>query len=182
MNVIRECYQELFYEHGPALFEQSFAKQEPWQQALLSCHQVQLQPEAVVDGPVRVKGKKKISIPGGTVKLVHATCRKVCPGHRGSALFEPLESGLPNGLLASPALVNVTNGVVVIPITNVGGTDAVLPPRIQIGTLCQAEILNFPNVEAVREVQLSSQIATTVPQQVKEASSNQKPYLSHRNS
>lgn len=53
----------------------------------------------------------------------------------GSALFELLDSGLPNGLLASPALVKVVSGTAFIPVTNVGTTEVILPPRIQIGTL-----------------------------------------------
>ncbi|XP_029920216.1 uncharacterized protein LOC115368293 [Myripristis murdjan] len=142
MNVIRECYKELFLEHGPALFDLPPVKQNPWQEALQFCHRAHLQADPPVNGPVRVKGRRRIHIPGGTMKLVPATCRKASPVETGSALFEPLDAGLPSGLLASPALVRVVNGTAYIPVTNVGTTEVILPPRIQIGTLCHADVVS----------------------------------------
>lgn len=44
-------------------------------------------------------------------------------------LFEPLSSGLPAGLLASPALVHMSKGTVYIPIVKVGAQEVVLYPR-----------------------------------------------------
>lgn len=170
MNVIRECYRELFLEHGPALFNLPPVKQNPWQKVLQFCHRAQLQPESQVHGPVRVRGRRKIQIPGGTMKLVPTTCRKASPVHTGSALFEPLDSGLPNGLLASPALVKVLNGTAFIPVTNVGTTEVILHPRIQIGALCQAEIVSQPEsiIETMEEEPSGEQIVTIAMQSVKE--------------
>lgn len=141
--------KELILEHGPALFALPPVKQN----VLQFCHQAQLQFEPQVHGPVRVKGRRKIQIPGGTMKMVPTTCRKTSPVHTGSALFEPLDSGLPNGLLSSPALVKVLSGTAFIPVTNVGTTEVTLPPHIQIGTLCQAEIVSQPEslVETIEE-------------------------------
>lgn len=169
MNVIRECYRELFLEHGPALFDLPPFKQNPWQDALQFCHKAHLQPEPQVDGPVRVKGRRRIYIPGGTMKLVPATCRKAPLAHAGSALFEPLDTGLPNGLLASPALVRVVNGTAFIPITNVGATEVILPPRIQIGTLCQAEVIGQPGgITGTMEETPDGKVVTMATQSAKE--------------
>lgn len=43
MNVIQECYNELFGQYGSALFETALVQYAPnsWQQALQKCHQVQ---------------------------------------------------------------------------------------------------------------------------------------------
>lgn len=54
-------------------------------------------------GRVKVSGRKACHIPSGTMKMVAATCSVQYSGT--SALFEPVDSGLPAGLLASPALV-----------------------------------------------------------------------------
>lgn len=170
MNVIRECYKELFLEHGTALFDLSPVKQDPWQEALQFCHRAQLQPEFQVSGPVRVKGRRRIHIPGGTMKLVPTTCRKASTVHKGSALFEPLEAGLPYGLLASPALVRVVNGTAFIPVTNVGTTEVTLAPRIQIGTLCHADIVNqsADNNVNIEEEAIGEKVATMRIQRMEE--------------
>lgn len=52
-------------------------------------------------------------------------------------LFEPLEAGLPAGLLASPSLVRVVRGTAYLPIVNVGSTEVLLYPCTVIGTLEQ---------------------------------------------
>lgn len=52
----------------------------------------------------------------------------------GTVFFEPPESGLPAGLLASPALVQVTRGTVYLPVVNVGTTGLLYANTI-LGTL-----------------------------------------------
>lgn len=64
-------------------------------------------------------------------KFVLATCSDNFFG--SVALFEPLDSGLPGGLLASPALVQVSRGTVYIPVVNIGTTDVLLYARTQLG-------------------------------------------------
>lgn len=51
MNVIRECYHELFGQYGPTLFETVFS----WQHALQKCHQAQV--HAPLDSSARVRVK-----------------------------------------------------------------------------------------------------------------------------
>lgn len=103
------------------------------------------------------------------MKLVPTTCRRASSVHMGSALFELLDSGLPNGLLASPALVKVVSGTAFIPVTNVGTTEVILPPRIQIGTLCQVDIVSQPEsiLGTMEEGAPREQIATMATQNVK---------------
>lgn len=128
MNIIKECYWELFVQHGPALFNLPSVLQAPApiQQALQKCHQVQANAPPDRSGRVKVKGGRVCRVPGGTMKIVAATCSQ---HHVADALFEPLSSGLTAGLLASPALVCVNRGTVYIPIVNVGTQDVVLHPR-----------------------------------------------------
>lgn len=75
MNVIRECYHQLFSEHGSDLFDLPTVQQAPplWQQALQQCQHVQLRATHPKTGLARVRGKRPIIIPGETVKWVTAT-------------------------------------------------------------------------------------------------------------
>lgn len=57
-------------------------------------------------------------------------------------MFEPSDSGLPDELLVSPALVQVIRGTVYIPILNVGSTDVVLYPRTTVGTLNHVNVVS----------------------------------------
>lgn len=59
---------------------------------------------------MRVCGRRVCRIPGATIKLVAATCIVSAQYFGSTVLFEPTESGLLDGLLASPALVWVILG------------------------------------------------------------------------
>lgn len=67
------------------------------------------------------------------MKIVAATCSEQFSG--------PLDSGLPSGLLAFPALVRVIRGTAYIPVVNVGSVEVVLHPHIivvgTLDTVCQ---------------------------------------------
>ena len=102
------------------------------------------------------------------MKIVAATCSEVFS--ESTVLFEPLDSGLPAGLLASPALVRVSRGTAYIPVVNVGSTEVLLYPRTVVGTLDTVNVVSLPS--GVTEV--PSRVATvsshtvspTVQQQV----------------
>ncbi len=111
-------------------------------QALQYCHQASLQSPTEVTGKVKVRGPQAGRISGGMMKMVAATCSENFSS--GVALFEPLESGLPAGLLASPSLIRVTRGTVYVPIVNVGTTDVLLFPRRMIGTLTSVDVVSPP--------------------------------------
>ncbi len=143
MNIIRRCYGELFGQHGLALFDLPVVSEAPKlvTQALQKCH------EASVSvchgaGKVKVRGKKACHIPDGVMKIIAATCSEQYDGK--TALFEPPESGLPAGLLASPALVSVVRGTAYIPIVNVGSSNALLYPHAIVGTLDEVRVVSLP--------------------------------------
>lgn len=164
MNVIKKCYRELFGQHGAALFHSHPVSEAPEQvvQALQKCHEVSTRVPPGASGEVRVRGKRACFIPGGTMKMVAATCAEQYSGC--TVLFEPLDSGLPAGLLASPSLVRVIGGTAYIPIVNVGSTNVSLYPRTIVGTLSEVSVVSLP--KGVTEVSpgvatMSSQSAST---------------------
>ncbi|XP_041862171.1 uncharacterized protein LOC121653037 [Melanotaenia boesemani] len=144
MNIIKKCYHELFVEHGSALFEATNVSQAPVpiRQALQQCHQAKVNAQPDYSGRVKVKGGRVCRIPGGTLKIVSASCHKHYTVDE--VLFEPLTTGLPLGLLASPALVRVSRGTAYIPIVNVGTQDVVLYPRTVLGTISTAYLVSSP--------------------------------------
>ena len=170
MNVIRKCYFELFGQHGLALFFQPCVSEAPGPvvQALQRCHRATIAAPQDSSGRVKVRGKKAWRIPGGVMKIVAATCSAQFSG--STVLFEPLDSGLPAGLLASPSLVRVIRGTAYIPVVNVGSVDVVLYPRTVVGTLDTVNVVSLPS--GVTEVPtgaatMSSQtVSATVSQQM----------------
>lgn len=160
MNIIRRCYHALFGQHGQSLFTlpSVFEAPESVTQALQKCHQASGQPLQRVAGQVKIRGKKACRIPGGTMKIVAATCSKQYSGT--SVLFEPPESGLPAGLLASPALVQVVQGTAYIPIVNVGSTSVLLYPRTVAGTLNEVRVVSMP----AGVIEMPTSVATTASQ------------------
>lgn len=170
MNVIRECYHQLFSQHGSALFDLPVVQHAPtlWQQALQHCHHVQLGEIHTKSGLARVRGRRPLTIPGGTIKWVMATCSSCFSEPSGAALIEPLDDrrSLPECVLISPAMVTVTNGTVCVPVVNVGEKDVILYPRRPIGMLTQAQIVSLPSGVSTVAQELGSTIATLSSQQV----------------
>lgn len=153
MNVLSRCYQGLFGQHGPALFDSLSTIDVPNSvfQALQYCRRVDNQSPVVRSGRVRVRGRRPCRIPGGMVKFVAATCSEQYV--KSTVLFEPPESGLPAGLLASPVLVQVTRGTVYLPVVNVGTTDVFLYANTVLGTLNHVCVVSLPSgVSEVRSV------------------------------
>ncbi|KAL1264143.1 hypothetical protein QQF64_004498 [Cirrhinus molitorella] len=144
MNIISKCYELLFGQHGPALFELSTVSQVPGPvfQALQQYHQADGKPSLDLKSCVKLCQGRVQRIPEGVTKFVAATCSDQFSG--GFALFEPLNPGLPGGLLASPALVRVVGGTVYIPVVNVGTTDIVLYACTWLGHLCSVDVISLP--------------------------------------
>lgn len=151
MNVLKRCYQELFGQHGPALFNLPDVSKAPHFvfQALQHCSDVNAMTSVSRIGKVRVRGRRPCRIPGGMLKFVPATCSDEYSS--GVVLFELPESGLPVGLLSSPAVVQVSQGTAYIPVVNVGMTDVMLYPRSLIGTLSSVYVVSLRT--GVTEVQ-----------------------------
>ncbi|KAL7870478.1 hypothetical protein SRHO_G00079750 [Serrasalmus rhombeus] len=155
MNVLSKCYQELFVQHGSSLFDLPAVSHAHSSvvKALQFCCQFDRQ--SAVRRPVKVRGGQVYRIPGGTMRLVPATCSEqlFCE----PVLFEPPDTGLPAGLLASPALVTVIRGTGYIPVVNVGVNDVLLYPRTNLGILSSVCVVNLPP-----EVQEVSPVTATV--------------------
>ncbi len=162
MNILRRCYSTLFGQHGPALFNLPTVTEAPKSvvQAFQRCHQASLNSPPDVIGRVKLRGKKPCRIFGGTMQLVPTTCSAQYSG--ATVLFEPLDWGLPAGLLASPALVPVERGTAYIPVVNVGISDVLLYPRTEIGALREVSVVSLPS--GVKEV--PSYLATVASQAV----------------
>lgn len=168
MNVLSRCYRELFGQHGSALFELPFVTRDlSIAQAFQDCQRATRVSNQ--GGDVRVRGRKVCRIPGGTMKLVAATCSALYMG--STVLFEPPETGLPAGLLASPALVPVVGGTVYVPLVNVGTVDVVLYPTTVIGELREVYLTDLPVGVAevpsvVAQVAAGGVSSTPVPDQI----------------
>ena len=185
MNIIINCYRELFAQHGTNLFQSPplQAAAVAWKMAFRHCERV----EAVVSSSstfkVRVQSKRPICVPAGTLSMIPVTCPQVPPMEFLLEPLGPLDVGLPEGLLVSPALVHAERGTLHAPITNVGQSDVWLVPRRVIGTVQVIEERDVvtggaPHVElaldestrectafvSVQTVQLDSDVASDVQQ------------------
>lgn len=141
MNVLSRCYRELFGQYGSTLFELPLVTRDiELSQAFQTCQKV----HGVLPcgGNVKVRGRRVCRVPGGTLKFVTATCSSAFSDK--IVLFEPLETGLPAGLLASPSLVRVNGGTVSVPVVNVGVLDAVLYPTTILGKLWEVFLVDSP--------------------------------------
>ncbi len=98
------------------------------------------------------------------MKLVVMTCSAQYSSC--TVLFEPLDSGLPAGLLASPS-VPVDRGTAYVPVVNVGTVDVVLYASTVIGTVNQVYVVSLP--PEVTEVQVVSARVSTQAVQVSPA-------------
>lgn len=76
------------------------------------------------------------------MQMVASTCPERFSGE--NTLFEPPESGLPAGLLASACLLTVVRGTVWVPVVNVGTTEVLLYPRTRLGSLSAAQVVSLP--------------------------------------
>lgn len=145
MNIIRECYTELFGHYGPDLFALPQVTQAPdvLQQALQLCHQTQPERTGCL---ARVRGRYAMSVPAESVRFIAVTCSQQVFSLANTALFEPSSgcTSLPSGLVLYPAVVKVCRGTAYVPIVNVNRTAVKLRPRCPLGMLHQAQIVSLP--------------------------------------
>lgn len=167
MNVISKCYELLFCQHGSALFELPVVSQAPGPvfQALQQYHRAGVELPPDLQSVVKLCQGRVQRIPGGVTKFVVATCSDQFSG--GAALFEPLDAGLPGGLLASPALVRVSRGTVYIPVVNLGTTDVLLYARTQLGYLRSADVVSMPKgIAELRAIEVAGSSSSSVSSQI----------------
>ena len=140
MNIIGECYRELFLEHGHALFQSPSIQQagKAWQQALTVCQRLEQTLETGRVGLARVQKGPAVRIPASSMRFVPATCHQQLGYILPSCFLEPLsfvEGQLPSDLLVAAARLSVTSGMVRIPVINVGNQDRWLQPKTVLGEL-----------------------------------------------
>lgn len=146
MNIIAQCYEELFQRSPSPLFDLPGDAQlaEAWQHAFQACQMPQSMGRQA--GLVKVRGKWPVHIPGGTVRWVAATCSQHLAAQTSTALFEPcsrLDAQQPD-LLLSPAVVRVVRGTAYIPVFNVGSRGIRLHSRALLGQVSPAQIVSLP--------------------------------------
>lgn len=115
INVIRECCQEHFCQHGPLLFELPpvVYASPSWQQALQYCHKTQEMPLEIAKGLAEVRGHKPVLITVRTVKILATTSLNCQFCELNAAVLIELLSNanaLPNGFLVSPSLIMIVRG------------------------------------------------------------------------
>lgn len=174
MNVISQCYHELFEQYGSALFSASSVKQaEPgWRDALLECQRAENAHTAGFIGHVRVQTDYPLQIPAGTLRLVPALCPKGFGYDNTVALLEPEElggNGLPSGVLISPALLHLKQGLVFVPVVNVSTIPVSLQSRTRLGTVVRVEVIPsqdqsfcFKKMDNTHTVLVQSQVCTSI--------------------
>lgn len=168
MNVIGQCYNDLFEQHGPALFSVPQIRQAElgWKDALLQCHRADEAPSPGFIGYVKVQSRHPVQIPAGTMRLVPALCPKSIKSCT-SVFLEPLgpdDGGLPAGVLISPALLQCIQGMVQIPVVNVSTEPLYLPSRIRLGCLASAEVVTKSDQDIFFEEDLSCDSNTVIVQ------------------
>lgn len=173
MNVLGECYQVLFEQHGSQLFHSPPVRSAAPAalRALRHCEKI----KAVLNAPkpfrVKLQGKTPVYLEAGALTMVPVTCPQL---DSTEFLLEPLgfeDEQLPEGLLVSPTLVMAKKGLLYAPIVNVGNTGAWLPPRSAIGTVqvimaSSARTSTSISVDLAREdcqVYISTQEVVTCP-------------------
>ncbi len=148
MNVIQECFRELFSQHGPSLFDLLTVRETPaWYSALQYCKETETDVYETTERLARVGGREIVRIPADSLRFVPVTF-SLPVGPSPVLLFEPLgkENSLPAGLLASVSLVPIVRGVAYVPIVNVGEQDSLLQPHVVVGTLCRVQTVPRPDV------------------------------------
>ena len=139
MNIIDRYYKELHEDYGPELFSApALTQAEPgWREVFLCCQQREQQPPGKSIGKVHVKSRNPVKIPPGSMVMVPVTAPKG-NARRFEALLEPTaedETHLPSGVLLSPSLLTIENGLAYVPVVNVSSTVAYLPSKAPLGEL-----------------------------------------------
>lgn len=163
MNIIRECYSELFGQYGSDLFDLPQVTQAPsvLQQALQLCHQIQSVERTGCWA--RIRGRRGTFVPAESVKFIAVTCAQQVFSACNTAVFEPTIGGspLPSGVLLYPAVVKVIRGTAYVPIVNVNRTATKLQSRCSLGILHQAQIVSLPSgISEVPVEPCGSKVAT----------------------
>ena len=147
MNVIRNCFHDLFLTYGQSLFSAPEVAQAErgWRHALAQCQRLANVEETGYVGRAVTPPGERQRIPADSLQWVTAHCNHVAA--LPYAYLEPVTSGdagLPDHLLISPALLPVEGGLVRVPVVNVSREDQWLPARAFLGHLYLAHPQTSP--------------------------------------
>ncbi len=159
MNVINQCYQELFIQHGDPLFQAPGvqALEKEWKKALAECRQLDRVLETGLIGRVRVRPGPAVLVPAVTLKFVPAICHTGLGSTFSSGLLEPLpleNCHLPCDLIISSAFLPVTQGRLEVPVVNVGTHDRWIRPKVVLGEF------HLVSLQPTTQVQFNAQRST----------------------
>lgn len=145
MNNLQSCYQDLFSQHGGALFHSPPAVDlpEPLKYALTEYQIFEHLADSEFIGCVSVPPGLPICIPAGSFKLVQAFCRQGVSSLISSVFIEHPGAGdrqLPADLLIPCDLVALGDGIVHVPLVNIGTQDRWLQPHTFLGRLQMVSI------------------------------------------
>ncbi|KAL6485096.1 hypothetical protein MHYP_G00071410 [Metynnis hypsauchen] len=154
MNIIGQCYQELFLQHGQALFEASDVQQagKVWEQALFECQNLEHISQDGRIGLVWVQQGPAVRVPSGAMTMILASCHEGLGSVLSAGFLEPVcfaEGQLPGDLLIPSALVSVGKGALQVPVVNVGNQDRWLQPKTELGELHIVQPVSNPGVVQV---------------------------------
>ncbi len=140
MNILQSCYQELFGQHGTALFHSPPAVTVPevLRNAMSECQILERLTDSEFIGSVSIPPGPSICVPSGSFKLVPALCRQGVGSLIPAAFLEPPGIGdwqLPADLLIPCSLVTIGEGTIYVPLVNIGTQDRWLRPRTFLGRL-----------------------------------------------
>ncbi|KAL6476465.1 hypothetical protein MHYP_G00149640 [Metynnis hypsauchen] len=127
-------------QHGPALFQSSAVQQAGtvWQQAFSQCQHLERTIQEGTVGLVRVPRGPAVRVPAGTMSFVSAWCHGGLGCVPIAGVLEPasfVDGQLPSDLLIPLVLLTVDQGMVQVPVVNVGYQDRWLQPKAVLGEL-----------------------------------------------
>lgn len=144
MNVIQSCYKELFTDsHSTPVQLSKDENSKTWQQVFTTCQSMESLGSKGYLGKARVQSSA-VHIPPGSLKLIPLVCPSAAKLSLHSVLLEPPldDTQWPMGLLISKALLSVTNGVIEVPVVNVGLQGVWLQPHTVLGELHLVQVLS----------------------------------------
>lgn len=137
MNILDCCYQELFSQYGRDLFSCFTVQQagKEWKQDLVEYQSLSLIAETGLVGKAVIQS---CPVPAASLKWVPTNCCQGMSRAISFVFFEPLtwgEGSLPANILISKCLLSTEQGMVYIPVINLGERDQWLRPKTFLGHL-----------------------------------------------
>ena len=147
MNVIRHCYNDLFFTYGQSLFAapEVTTAERGWRAALAQCQRLLRTEDTGYVGRATTPPGGAQRVAANTMQWVTAYCNQVAA--ISHVYLEPLlasDGTLPDHLLVSAALLPIYNGQLQVPVVNVGTEDRWISAKTALGHL---HLTTLPSAE-----------------------------------